>query len=292
MRSSSLGMPCSCSRSISRWTSARSRASCSRRSSATQSAGTVPAVPAGRLSPPRGRLPEFRRSSKVCGKASAGHPCRDRACSRMARSPARSSPSSSSSASAPKPGCRDREPGPRSGRARRFYLAERGHVTLARPTVCFWTAAFRISARTTSSVIRALCASRSANWSRAAASGIRAATVSIRVRNSRRLSSLWKSCSDGRPVEQVLEIRPGLPQLFLVRGAAVLPDELIGIVPGRQHGHVDLEPLGDQQLRRPGGRPLAGGVGIEAEDDLRRETFQQPRLCRVSAPCRTRRPRS
>ena len=39
------------------------------------------------------------------------------------------------------------------------------------------TAALRISARTTSSVILALCAIRSANWSRAAASGIRAATV-------------------------------------------------------------------------------------------------------------------
>ena len=39
-----------------------------------------------------------------------------------------------------------------------------------------FAAAFRISARTTSSVILALWASRSANWSRAAASGIRAAT--------------------------------------------------------------------------------------------------------------------
>ena len=50
-------------------------------------------------------------------------------------------------------------------------------------TVCFRTAAFRISARTTSSVILALWASLSANWSRAAASGMRAATVSIRPRN-------------------------------------------------------------------------------------------------------------
>ena len=46
-------------------------------------------------------------------------------------------------------------------------------------TVFRATAALRISERTTSSVIRALWASRSANWSRAAASGMRAATPSI-----------------------------------------------------------------------------------------------------------------
>ena len=66
-----------------------------------------------------------------------------------------------------------------------------------------WTAVFRISALTTSSVTLALCAIRSANWSRAAASGMPAATVSgylgVEVTADQVKSSLTKlgyACSD------------------------------------------------------------------------------------------------
>ena len=50
------------------------------------------------------------------------------------------------------------------------------------------------------------------------------------------------------------------------------------------------KPFGDQQLARPGRGALAGGVGVEAQHDLRREPAQQLRLLRASAPCRRRRP--
>ena len=96
-------------------------------------------------------------------------------------------------------------PGPRLGWCIRAQIRPRS-ATLTCPIagtrrctsstlVCRWTAAFRISARTTSSVIRALCDSLSANWSRWAASGIRAATASIFPRNDRRPSSVDRSSS-------------------------------------------------------------------------------------------------
>ena len=69
------------------------------------------------------------------------------------------------------------ESAPRSGPfSACFNSPEARQFALGVSVVCRLTAALRISARTTSSVIRALWAIRSANWSRAAASGIQAAT--------------------------------------------------------------------------------------------------------------------
>ena len=118
--------------------------------------------------------------------------CRVRATSRMCSvaRPSRSVGSSSARAApAPAGSWTSAQISPFSACLTRPKLGTSRSVTAVRRS----TAAFRISARTTSSVIRALCASRSANWSRAAASGIWAATASIRFRNSRRLSSLPKS---------------------------------------------------------------------------------------------------
>jgi hypothetical protein len=53
---------------------------------------------------------------------------------------------------------------------------------------------------------------------------------------------------DGGPVEQVLQVGAGIPQPFLVCGPPLLSNEVIGIIAGRQHGDVDLEPFRHQQL--------------------------------------------
>ncbi len=55
-----------------------------------------------------------------------------------------------------------------------------------------------------------------------------------------------------RPFEQVFQIGPRVPQSLQIRGPTLLPDEVVRILPGRQHRHVDLEPFGDQQLRACG----------------------------------------
>ena len=70
---------------------------------------------------------------------------------------------------------------PKAAPARPAAPVTAGTIAMAGATVCPLAAAFRISSRTTDSVIRALCASRSANWSRSAASGMVAATASIFV---------------------------------------------------------------------------------------------------------------
>ena len=110
--------------------------------------------------------------------------------------------------SAPRPGPRDRParaaprpPDPRpagapastAAPARPAAAAHVAGTATAGASVLRWAAAFRISSRTTDSVIRALCASRSANWSRAAASGIVAATVSISSKKLLRLSGRLRS---------------------------------------------------------------------------------------------------
>ena len=130
----------------------------------------------------------------------------------------------------------------------------------------FCTAAFRTSARTTSSVIRALCAKRSPNWSRAAGSGIRAATASMAVRNWRRPSSFVRSCASGGAVQQILQVRPRVFQQLQVRVPASFLNEAVGILASRQHRHIHLEPFRHQQLARSRRRALAGGVRIEAQE--------------------------
>ena len=202
-----------------------------------------------------------------------------RGCSAVAR-PSKSP--SSSSASAASACCRLAHQAPKSGRVPPALTCPAGRPALRvrRRSVCLWTAAFRISARTTSSVIRALCASRSANWSRAAASGIRAATVEhLRSGTPRRPSSVDKSCPAAARSSRYSRYGRELPQLLLVRRPAVLPDEVIGIVARRQHRDVDLEALGDEQFRRSGRRALARRVGIEAEDDFRRRNVSAACAC-------------
>ena len=222
----------------------------------------------------------LRRCKSADGKRSSGSSCRLRATSKISR-PARSSRSSSSSSASASSASlvlwiRD----PRSGP---FPPVSAGRRTAARgpsPSVRRLTAALRISARTTSSVIRALWAIRSANWSRAAASGIRAATVSIRPEELAAAVVLAEIQPGGGLIEQVLQIRPRTAQSFTILRPALPPDERIGIFALVQHHHVDVEPFGDQQLARSGRRPLAGRVRVVAEHHFRRESPQQLRLLR------------
>ena len=67
-----------------------------------------------------------------------------------------------------------------------------------------------------------------------------------------------------------------------------LLDEAVRILARRQHRDVHLEPFCDQQLARSGRGTLTGGVGIEAQDHLRREAPQELRLRRRSARYRGR----
>ena len=226
------------------------------------------------------------------GKDSAGHRCRDRACRRMSRV---ASPSDRRRRAPPggRAACPDRASAPKSGpRSAGFDLPERGTRRSASSTlVCRWTAAFRISARTTSSVIRALWASRSANWSRAAASGIRAATVSICAKNCRRLSSFDRSCPADAAIEQVFEIRPRIAQPLLVRRRPLLRMKVSGSSPVGSMATLTSNPSATSSSRRSRRRALAGGVGVEAEDDFRGEPAQQLRLRRRQRRAATRRPR-
>ena len=111
-----------------------------------------------------------------------------------------------------------------------------------------WTAAFLTSARTTSSVIRALCANRSPNWSRAAGSGIRAATASMAVKNCRRPSSLFRSWTVAARSSRVLEIGAGIFQQIEVGVLASFLYDAVGIFASGKHRHIHLETLGHQQL--------------------------------------------
>ena len=142
------------------------------------------------------------------------------------------------------------------------------------------TAALRISARTTSSMTPARCASRSANWSRAAASGMRAARVSISDRNARRGWSRLKSRpSAARSRTNSRYGRDCLSVSAEGRGAP-LADARVGVLAGGQQRDVHLQPLGDEQLAGADGRLLPGRVRIEADDGLRREALEQPGLRR------------
>jgi hypothetical protein len=171
---------------------ATSRSNLSRLSARAQAAGGAWGTSEAAMLVTSWAFTVLRRCNSVDGKRSSGSFCRLRAISRMWR-PANSSRSSSSS------------PASASSAALVLWISPQINAFSAclswpnegssRVVTTVWrlTAALRISARTTSSVILALCAIRSANWSRAAASGIRAATVNILPRNCRRLPSLFRS---------------------------------------------------------------------------------------------------
>ena len=156
------------------------------------------------------------------------------------------------------------------------------------------TAALRISARTTSSVIRALCASRSANWSRAGRvrnprRHARASCAGIRAAARRRVEDLCSAAARSSRYS-----RYGCESSSCSWYAAVpaaLLDEAIGIFPRRQHGHVDLKPsatsISDDFARPPPG-PAASGSKLSTTFDANRRSSW---ACAASAPCRTTRPR-
>jgi hypothetical protein len=105
-----------------------------------------------------------------------------------------------------------------------------------------------------------------------------AATASMSFKNSRRPSGRCTSYFVTARSEQKLEIRLRPGQTSDVRLAALAADERVGIRPFGQQRDVHLKPLSDEHLRRPCGRTLPGGIRIETEDDLGRETFQNPGL--------------
>ena len=109
---------------------------------------------------------------------------------------------------------------------------------------------------------------------------MRAATPSILLRNSRRLSSRVRSCSAAARSSR--NSRYGRDCLSWATNAvaSVLLDERVGVVAARQLDDVDVEAFADQQLRAALGGGLAGAVGVVAEHGLRREAPQHLRLLR------------
>ena len=150
------------------------------------------------------------------------------------------------------------------------------------------TAAFRISARTTSSVIRALWAMRSANWSRAAASGIRAATVSILPRNCRRFSSCAKSSPAAADRAGYSRYGRELRSLSRYASAPLPPDEGVRVL-ARRADDVDVEalPTSSSHDRTAAPWPAASGSKLSTTLVVNRRSSC---ACWGSAPCRTRRP--
>ena len=99
--------------------------------------------------------------------------------------------------------------------------------------------------------------------------------------------------SGRRAVEDVVEVRPRRSQALDVGVPAVAPDVAVGVVAGGKLDDVHLEPVGEQQLARPGGGPLAGRVGVEAQQRPRAEAPQQPDMAvGQRGPARGRRPAS
>ncbi len=296
----------SCSRSISRWTAARSRSSRSRLQRLHALERRAPGRGLARPMPVTRRASSsLRRSRSAGGKASAGHsPQRPGLLeNRPGRQPVQVVPFQLSDAQPPRwPG---RASGPRSGLVRPA-------LTWSKPTfgrssaataVCRSTAALRISARTTSSVIRALCASRSANWSRAAASGIRAATASISVQERPAPLVALQVVPRGGPIEQVLEIRLRLPELLRVRRPAFAAGRRC-----RDPRRPAAPPRSPGSPRRPAARtirtaapwPAASGSKLRTTFDANRRSScacagvsavpheATTRRCRPAAPARSR----
>ena len=142
------------------------------------------------------------------------------------------------------------------------------------------TAAFRISVRTTSSRIRALCANRSANWSRAAASGIFAATTEHFCQKASTLLIAGKIPSSGGAVKDVLQIRFGLSQLVDVVAAAVPANRRVWVLTLVQDRNLHLEPFGEEELSRSRRGTLTCGVRVETEDHLATRIVGGDFVCR------------
>ena len=134
----------------------------------TQSAASPGAPVCRAISCTNAASPLVRRSMRASGKDPAGHSCRDRACRRISRPPARPDRPLPARAGPHSAAVRLVHQGPNQAAFRRLSPAPGAAPGAGPPStlVCRWTAALRISARTTSSVIRALCDSLSANWSR------------------------------------------------------------------------------------------------------------------------------
>ena len=215
----------------------------------------------------------------------AGHSCRDRACRRISRV---ASPSRSlvfELAQAPPGPAAARASAPKSGLvppALTCPSAGARRSDVRRRRSCCWTAAFRISARTTSSVIRALWESLSANWSRGGGVGNpRRDRRASSPRNARRPSSVDKSSPAAARSSRYSRYGRELRSCSWYAGAALLADEGIGIVARRQHGHVHLEALGDQQFRRSAPpRPCPAASGSKLRTTLPANRFSSLRLRR------------
>ena len=100
-------------------------------------------------------------------------------------------------------------------------------------------------------------------------------------------------------IEQGIEVRLRRAEFLRACCPAFAPDERIGVDTRRQHRDVHPKAFSHEQFRAPHRSALARGVGIETEDDFRRETFQQSSLggrqggsrrrrrrwgCRLAAP--------
>ncbi len=162
----------SCSRSISSWTARPLPVDTGRRRSAfTQSAAgaAAPRLAAARSS--NARSPSFRRSRSRLRQHVGRHVGQARGQPEYRR---RQQPFEvrRRRAAPPPPALRPAGgPAPRAAPARPAARRAAAGTATAGASVFRSAAALRISSRTTASVIRALWASRSANWSRAAASG-------------------------------------------------------------------------------------------------------------------------
>ena len=78
---------------------------------------------------------------------------------------------------------------------------------------------------------------------------MRAATPSIFLRNSRRLSSRAQIVLGRGAIEQEFQIRTRPLELGDKRVASVLLDERVGVFAARQLNYVDVEAFAYQQLR-------------------------------------------
>src|SRR4029079_11560288 len=72
----------------------------------------------------------------------------------------------------------------------------------------------------------------------------------------------------GRLIEQVLQIRPGSAQSFTILLRPLFPDERIAIFAPVHYHDSHVEALSQKEFAGSGGRTLARGVRVEAEDDL------------------------
>ena len=146
----------------------------------------------------------LRRCNRADGRRSGGNPCRSCATSKMSR-PARFDRSSASRCGQGVqglPAIMDEAPDQRL--FRRVSAARRTAAPAAVSSVFLLDGGLTNFCPDDVFCHPALWAIRSANWSRAAASGIWAATVSILPRNCRRLSSLAEVEPGGGLIQQVL----------------------------------------------------------------------------------------